>query len=805
MITRAEQFENIIRFIFRYGERGLLDWCNANPQMISEDLALTLEEYGDWAAKQKDIKSAKHFFYQSSIIWRMLGQPDKEIEKKIRYLDCDFQLTNNSYYYKILAKNARELLTKARESKYLDSAFCLATLEAECWWFAGLDSKIKEIDTWLKVINRMPRLAEVKELKSRGWFERFISLSATIADRYNTSKIDEAKVANFTSKMKALVEKIKVHTYDGFQFNILPADTHKIVFSLARLLAHFGNDDFANYFLSQEAHRSQSLSDTEGAFESLGLRYALAINSVNLSSKRKEDVKEDLFASLEILRRSYRSRAGRIYNAGMMEFSLGESLRELIQKENNIEEVFFLSESMKSQTLLERVKGYYMIPPPGIAARIYQLEQQLLYSKTNLIPDVTLLSKNELALWDSDSEVNIQALEQLYAESNTGYTDIKQNLSIADLQQSLQDGELIIDLIVPFESMYPARSVSLLAIDNQRAMMITPEKYLNEINKKYKGPIGFVGIEGENRLDLSPLIELILSTRTAIKTKSEQNVNVYLTQLGKLLLQPLESAGFVPENYHCWHFIPSRAFHSVPFAALKDAKGRFLIERVAVTVSPSAAIWAHMSIKQTYKPTRAIAFGNPKITKSDLPSLKNAKKEVERIKNIFSTVEWDVKTDVDATEEYFRKNAPGQDIIHIASHGLFSVENAIDSHSILLSTTPNHDGLLRADEIYNLDLSAAQIVVLSICNGSLYRFGPGDEPFGIIPALIAAGTANIIGTLWPLEDAVGRQMMVDFYRALCKTNPAQALRKAACYLIEADADVSQWASFTLCGAGRGWL
>ena len=798
--------ENIVQFIFRYGESGLIRWCKTYPDLVSEDLALALKEHGDRTFGEKDYKIAKHFYYQSSVIWRVLGQPDQEIRILISYLDCLFLLTNDSWYYKVLARKAREKLRESRTSKYFDSAFCLATLEAECWWFEGSEVQTENIDTYIKVLNRMPRLPEVKAVRSRAWFERFISLSAAIASVFRDLESSGTATAHLRSKMKSLAQKIKVHTHDGFEYKLRPSNTRKTVFALAHLLARFGDDNFAHYLLSQEARRSMSLGDTEGIMQSLAIRYIIALKSTSLPAKRIADLREDFLSALKTIRNSFRSRAGRIYNTGERQFCLGDPLRELIENVTNESEIFSLNEFAKAQALLERTKGLYTSAPGKSEHQIYELEQQLLCTEASTnIEDALLLSKNDLALWQGNQPAeNMRMLERLYAQTNSGFTDTLDTYSVSELQKYLEEGDLLIELVIPYDPMYPNHAVCFIVIDHQRVILINPEKELKAINGDYKGMIGFMQPEKKQRLDVSPLNNLIFQTRSAILTKSMDEKNNLLAKLSRLILQSIESAGFVPEEYRCWHIIPSGVFHYVPFAALTDNNGKFLIERVALTVTPSAAIWAHLAGKQRKKPTRAIAYGNPSIMNEDLSSLKNAKKEVEKIKTIFSSVEWEVNIDTDATEEHFKKNAPGNDIVHIASHGLFSVENAIDSSGIILSSSSNYDGLLRADEIYQMDLSNVQIFILSICNGSVYRFGPGDEPFGIVPALISAGVGNIVGTLWPLEDAIGRQMMVDFYKALRQVGPAQALKKAACLMIEAKANIGQWASFSLCGSGRGW-
>lgn len=120
----------------------------------------------------------------------------------------------------------------------------------------------------------------------------------------------------------------------------------------------------------------------------------------------------------------------------------------------------------------------------------------------------------------------------------------------------------------------------------------------------------------------------------------------------------------------------------------------------------------------------------------------------------------------------------GQGIIHLATHGEFPEADAIDFHRILLAATAGYDGKLDAEEIRRLNLRSARLVVLSICNGGLYRFGPGDEPYGLVPAFLTAGVENVLGALWPIDDKTGRHFTIQFYKHLLQDGPADALRNA---------------------------
>jgi CHAT domain-containing protein len=126
----------------------------------------------------------------------------------------------------------------------------------------------------------------------------------------------------------------------------------------------------------------------------------------------------------------------------------------------------------------------------------------------------------------------------------------------------------------------------------------------------------------------------------------------------------------------------------------------------------------------------------------------------------------------------------------------------LDFHQFLLAPSAGQDGYVRAEELRSLNFRSAFLVALSICNGGIYRFGPGDEPYGLVPALFAAGARNIVGTLWGIEDIAGRLFMVEFYSKLLDYGPDEALRRAACRFIDAGWDLRRWAAFLRAGPGR---
>lgn len=158
-------------------------------------------------------------------------------------------------------------------------------------------------------------------------------------------------------------------------------------------------------------------------------------------------------------------------------------------------------------------------------------------------------------------------------------------------------------------------------------------------------------------------------------------------------------------------------------------------------------------------------------------------------------------TGAEASEAAFKAMAPGKEVLHIATHGFFlngrcppaaedtqktSGQHALRSHDelppvgenpLLLSglafAGANHreaagpdedDGILTAEEVAAVDLSAAAWVVLSACDTGVGEVRAGEGVFGLRRAFQIAGARTLITSLWPVEDEAGRQWMRDLYK-----------------------------------------
>jgi CHAT domain-containing protein len=154
----------------------------------------------------------------------------------------------------------------------------------------------------------------------------------------------------------------------------------------------------------------------------------------------------------------------------------------------------------------------------------------------------------------------------------------------------------------------------------------------------------------------------------------------------------------------------------------------------------------------------------------------------------------------DATQANLMQMAGGYDILHIATHGSFVTGAPWDSHLDLYG-----DDVLSVEEIGRLSLDA-YLVTLSACDsglggGLLADIPNGDEWVGLNQAFLAAGTPTVMATLWPIDDHVSSNFMIDFYNALSSKGKSKALAEVQRQFIQ-NPDTRHpfyWAPFIIMG------
>jgi CHAT domain-containing protein len=166
-----------------------------------------------------------------------------------------------------------------------------------------------------------------------------------------------------------------------------------------------------------------------------------------------------------------------------------------------------------------------------------------------------------------------------------------------------------------------------------------------------------------------------------------------------------------------------------------------------------------------------------------------------------------------ASEAAFKAQATGRKVLHLATHGFFlggrclsaldlsatstaaaaSARIARDNPLVLsglilaganrrnVASSDQEDGVLTAEEVAALDLSAVDWAVLSGCDTGVGEVRVGEGVFGLRRAFQVAGAKTVIMSLWSVEDQSTRQWMTTLYkgRLIKKLSTADAVREAS--------------------------
>jgi CHAT domain-containing protein len=574
---------------------------------------------------------------------------------------------------------------------------------------------------------------------------------------------------------------------------------------LADVSYSYGNAAVASARLSTAADRAIKIGDKELYLNVIHARYR-GERHAGRSPAQLHQLRVDARSVAQEIRQGYRSRAGRIWNAYRFDTAYGEMLKDEFAVEGieSVDALFAAVEALKARTMLDQLRT----PPvelasPGQRSQAAALEKKALgfapddkESENLTLEEMKLVSQlsgfSELASSQKDRVQALDELERLYKVGAAGFRGVATPAPLQEVQNAIAEDEAIIEYVIPYHALHPARDLGILLITKRNIVQVHVDLSLDG---------GRIVVDGRAPVDASQLGDTVIGLRTALRSSNEKVAIKQLAVLHELLIQPLVNRGFQPDKYARLIIVAHGVLQYIPFAALMDSQGVPLIRKTAITMAPSASVWLELQ-KRGGAVDRWVAFGNPKLEAKDLPSLVNSAMEVEQISDILGKLQLSVKLGDQASKEQLLALAPGASILHLATHGEFPNENALDLHGLLLAGEKGKDGALRAMDVRRLNLTSTRLVVLSVCNGGLYRMGPTDEPYGLVPAFLLAGSQNVMATLWPIDDQFGRRFTVEFYKNLLQYGPAEAHRRACLRFIDEDELIRRWAGFVIVGAGR---
>lgn len=138
------------------------------------------------------------------------------------------------------------------------------------------------------------------------------------------------------------------------------------------------------------------------------------------------------------------------------------------------------------------------------------------------------------------------------------------------------------------------------------------------------------------------------------------------------------------------------------------------------------------------------------------------------------------------------------DIIHVTAHGTFSQVSPLESALHFCSDFDNDGRNLTArDLLVYAALEAHPLVILSACSSAVVADSRTNSFHGLAGSLFRAGARAIVGSRWPIADAIASEIMRCFHRELRHSSraPDLSLRHVCHQLRDEGRPLEYWSAF----------
>ncbi len=415
-------------------------------------------------------------------------------------------------------------------------------------------------------------------------------------------------------------------------------------------------------------------------------------------------------------------------------------------------------------------------------------------------------------------ESDVRRLEAAVRDKSAAYRAQTEPVSIQAVQKALPPGAALLE-IARYRPHDPA------ARGEQR---LGPPEYAAYV----------LGPTGPPRLarlgDAATIDRLVGELREALASPERDDVVAVAQRLYARVMAPvMPLLGQGAEAPTHLVVSPDGALNLVPFGALADPAGRWLVQRFTFSYVTSGRDLLRLGVRVPPK-SGPLVVADPDFDEgAAAPEAQGeapappAQTRGRRSRDLRGTVwqplpataeearelaallsEATVLTGERATETALKQVA-GPRLLHVATHGFFlpgdetpeatagaqglgvglaappqgGPENPLLRSGLAL-TAANHlasgedDGVLTALEAAGLDLWGTQLVVLSACETGVGEVTRGEGVQGLRRALVMAGAESQVMSLWQVDDVATRELMSDYYRRLVAgEGRAEALRQ----------------------------
>ncbi|RSS80673.1 CHAT domain-containing protein [Streptomyces sp. WAC06614] len=221
------------------------------------------------------------------------------------------------------------------------------------------------------------------------------------------------------------------------------------------------------------------------------------------------------------------------------------------------------------------------------------------------------------------------------------------------------------------------------------------------------------------------------------------------------------------------HLVPHDALHRLPLHAV-PLGGAPLADRNPVVLTPSASVLRYCWSQRKATRSSVLVVAAPPAD----PPMTFAHTQATAVSRLFGEPEVLVgaRASRAALLERLRAGNESPDVLHFTAHGVFEPDDPMRSGVELA------DGRLTAEDILGLSL-AVDLVVLGSCESGLSKRRPGDELLGLTRALLYAGAASTLVSLWRVDELSTGLLLTRFYEELrAGSSKAESLRRAQRWL-----------------------
>ncbi|KAB2907486.1 MAG: CHAT domain-containing protein [Ignavibacteriales bacterium] len=372
-----------------------------------------------------------------------------------------------------------------------------------------------------------------------------------------------------------------------------------------------------------------------------------------------------------------------------------------------------------------------------------------------------------------------------------------------------------------------------------------------ELNERNKNPLAYEAVDDGNSTGNN-------EEKGAGNDEDNGGVISEKTIYNELFAQIAEHLKGIKKVY----ISPDGEFYKVNFNTIKNPKtGKYLIEEYEINYITSGNDIVR-GTKSTKQNKTAVLMGYPNYNLSSdkfIPLVQNQRdrdsqrdvtfemsesrqfyfqplsgtmEETKETGSILRSAGWAVKTLLydEATETNLKKvKAPG--ILSVATHGYFQgnpdysredeimggIDNSVAFYNPLLrsgllltgaqtyqNSTPEEreklpeNGIFTGAEAAQLNLFGTDVVILSACETGLGKVNNGEGVFGLQRGFFGAGANSVLMSLWKVNDAATKELMIEFMKNYSTTFDKQgSLRKAQLTLMKKYPKPYYWGAFVL--------